>query len=79
MLSVLPVNAEEPTDISNHWAQDYILSMLNNEIMEVYPDGTFKPEKAISRGEFALALAKQMNLIPDNNFKFTHLARLSRG
>lgn len=79
LLSVLPVNAEEPTDISNHWAQDYILSMLNNEIMEVYPDGTFKPEKAISRGEFALALAKQMNLIPDNNFKFTDLADYPEG
>ena len=69
----LAVSAAEPTDISNHWAQDYILNLVNNEIMEPYPDGSFKPDQAISRGEFAVALAKQMNLIPDNNPQFTDL------
>lgn len=73
LLAIFPVNAAEPADISNHWAQDYILSMLNNEIMELYPDGSFKPEQAISRGEFTLALAKQMNVIPDRNPQFTDL------
>ncbi len=62
--------AAEPTDISNHWAQDYILNLVNNEVMELYSDGTFKPDKPITRGEFAVALARQLNLLPDNN---THL------
>jgi hypothetical protein len=66
--------AAEPTDISNHWAQDYILNLVNNEVMELYSDGTFKPDKPITRGEFAVALAKQMNLLPDNN---THLSDLN--
>ena len=74
LLAVYPVYAIEPTDISNHWAQDYILNLLNKEIMEAYPDGLFRPEQAITRGEFAIALARQMNLIPDNNPQFTDLA-----
>lgn len=69
----LAVSAAEPTDISNHWAQDYILNLVNNEIMEPYPDGSFKPDQAISRGEFAVALAKQLNLVPDLNKHFEDL------
>lgn len=65
--------AVEPTDISNHWAQDYILSLLNQDVMKTYSDGTFKPNQAITRGEFAVALAKQMSLIPDKNTKFQDL------
>lgn len=67
------ISATEPTDISNHWAQDYILNLVNNDIMETYPDGTFKPDQAITRGEFAVALAKQINLLPDNNIRFSDL------
>lgn len=62
--------AVEPTDISNHWAQDYILSLVNNEVMETYTGGQFKPEQSITRGGFAVALAKQLNLVPDNNNRF---------
>ncbi len=66
--------AVEPTDISNHWAQDYILNLINNEVMETYTDGQFKPEQPITRGEFAVALAKQLNLVPDNNNRFEDIA-----
>lgn len=54
LLAVYPVYAIEPTDISNHWAQDYILNLLNKEIMEAYPDGLFRPEQAITRGNLQL-------------------------
>jgi hypothetical protein len=40
------------------------------DIMEIYPDGTFKPEQAITRGEFTVALARQLNLLPDANNRF---------
>ncbi len=70
MLVSISAYAVEPTDISNHWAQDYILNLVNNEIMETYNGGQFKPGQAITRGEFAVALAKQLNLVPDNNNRF---------
>lgn len=65
--------AAQPTDISNHWAQDYILNLVNNEIMESYEDGRFMPDQAITRGEFAVALAKQLNMVPDNNNYFNDI------
>ena len=70
VLISISVYAVEPTDISNHWAQDYILNLINNEVMETYTDGQFKPDQAITRGEFAVALAKQLNTVPDNNNHF---------
>ncbi|MFP4016899.1 MAG: S-layer homology domain-containing protein, partial [Halanaerobiales bacterium] len=74
IISILLVStsiyAKKPTDISNHWAQDYILNLVNNEVMDNYKDGEFRPDQAITRGEFAVALAKQLNLVPDNNSHF---------
>ncbi len=65
--------AVEPIDISNHWAQDYILNLVNNDIMKLYSDKSFKPDQSITRGEFAIALTKQMSLLPDHNTNFSDL------
>ncbi|NLM96627.1 MAG: S-layer homology domain-containing protein [Halanaerobiaceae bacterium] len=73
LIITLSVSAIEPTDISNHWAQDYILNLVNKEIMEIYPDGLFKPDQPTTRGEFAVALAKQLKLVPDLNHHFEDL------
>lgn len=63
----------EPVDITNHWAQDYILNLISRDIMKTYSDGTFQPDQPITRGEFAVALARQLNTIPDENMKFKDL------
>ena len=60
------VKAEKPTDISNHWAQDYIINLVNKNIMNLYSGDKFKPNQAITRGEFSVALAKQLQLLPVN-------------
>lgn len=73
LISIQPVFAMDPTDISNHWAQDYILNLLNNDIMETYSDGTFKPDNPVTRGEFATALARQMQMLPENKIYFQDL------
>ncbi|MFW6035824.1 MAG: S-layer homology domain-containing protein [Halothermotrichaceae bacterium] len=67
------IQAAEPTDISNHWAQDYILNLVNNDIINLYEDDSFKPDQPITRGEFATALAKQLELIPVDTTKFEDL------
>ncbi|MFW6007234.1 MAG: S-layer homology domain-containing protein, partial [Halanaerobiales bacterium] len=61
------IMAEEPDDISSHWAQDYIINVVNDEIMKTYEDGSFKPDEPITRGEFSVALAKQLRLSPDSD------------
>ena len=71
IFAITPVSAAVPQDIENHWAQDYIMTLLNNNIMETDENGLFNPEAAVSRGEFAVALAKKQNLLATNidNFK----------
>ncbi|AZR73790.1 hypothetical protein BBF96_10570 [Anoxybacter fermentans] len=51
-----------PSDIKGHWAEDYITSLLDQNIMKVYDDGKFKPNQPITRAEFAEALARSLYL-----------------
>ena len=39
------------SDIAGHWAQDYINEAANAGIVDGYPDGTFGPQKRITRAE----------------------------
>lgn len=50
------------TDIKNHWAKENIEKLITKGIVSGYPDGTFKPDKTITRAEFASMLC--------NVFKF---------
>lgn len=62
LLFTLTLQAAEPVDVSNHWAQDYILNIVDREIMELDADNRFQPDREVTRGEFARALARQMKL-----------------
>ncbi|WP_017662166.1 DUF3370 family protein [Baaleninema simplex] len=41
------------TDIANHWAQLCIEQLAQRDIVSGYPDRTFRPEKYLTRAEFA--------------------------
>lgn len=45
-----------------HWAFEYIADMAKRDIISGYPDGTFLPEEAVSRAEFARILASAAGL-----------------
>ncbi|MEM9990278.1 MAG: S-layer homology domain-containing protein, partial [Bacteroidota bacterium] len=42
-----------PSDVRNHWAKAEIGHMLNEGYMSGYPDGTFRPDRTLTRAEFA--------------------------
>lgn len=44
--------ADNFSDIKGHWAENYIREAVAKGFVGGYPDGTFKPNKAISRAEF---------------------------
>ncbi len=47
-------------DISTHWAKEYIIYVVRNQLMTKYPNHYFLPEANISRGEAANILDKAL-------------------
>ena len=46
------------SDIQNHWARLFIEGLASQGIISGFPDGTFRPNQAMSRAEFAALLQK---------------------
>jgi hypothetical protein len=58
------------SDVQNHWAAKPIQSLADREVINGYPDGTFKPDQAVTRAELAKMLGKALNYQPVNETKF---------
>lgn len=50
------------TDIKNHWAEMNILGAAARGFINGYGDGTFKPDRQVSRAEFASMLVRALSL-----------------
>ncbi|MEW6572234.1 MAG: S-layer homology domain-containing protein [Bacillota bacterium] len=57
----------ELKDITKHWARQNIEYLVSRGIIKGYPDNTFKPERNITRLEFAVILARAANLPTEAN------------
>lgn len=55
------------SDISNHWAKDFINDLLSKNILSGYEDGTIRPDKNISRAELTTLVVRAMGLKPSEN------------
>ena len=62
------------SDIANHWAKDEISIAYNNGWITGYPDGTFGPNAAITRAEFAAIAARFDNDGDKTAAKFSDIA-----
>lgn len=61
-----PVPVPEPTDdISSHWAEPEIRRCMERGIVKGYPDGTFRPEKPVTRAEVAVIIDRLLNMEDD--------------
>ncbi|HBH13453.1 MAG TPA: hypothetical protein DDX29_10130 [Clostridiales bacterium] len=49
-------------DTKDHWSGDYIQEVVSRNIINGYPDGTFRPENKITREEFASILVRALGL-----------------
>ena len=54
------------SDIQGHWAQKEIETAIASGWVDGYPDGTFQPEKTITRAEFTKMLLDAIHLTPDS-------------
>ncbi|UVI31386.1 S-layer homology domain-containing protein [Paenibacillus spongiae] len=50
-------------DIDRHWAKDAIEKLASTGVLTEYRDGTFKPDKTISREEIVIILSRIVDLI----------------
>jgi S-layer homology domain len=47
------------SDVSvNHWAKDFIAELAAMEIVEGFPDGSFRPDSQVTRAQFAAMVAQ---------------------
>ncbi len=53
-----------PTDIQGHWSEPFVTSLVGQDVISGYPDGTFKPDKAITSSEFLSLLLKAVGETP---------------
>ncbi|WP_199615492.1 glycoside hydrolase family 3 N-terminal domain-containing protein [Paenibacillus alkalitolerans] len=47
-------------DITGHWAETPIRLLASNGLVDGYPDGTFRPGRAVNRAEYAVFLARMI-------------------
>ncbi|MEA4920019.1 MAG: Ig-like domain-containing protein [Clostridiaceae bacterium] len=65
LCSLTAINANAATtfsDVSSHWSKDYVYKAVSHGYVDGYDDGTFKPNKAITRAEFCKMLNKALGL-----------------
>ncbi|MEK4439294.1 polysaccharide lyase family 8 super-sandwich domain-containing protein [Paenibacillus sp. FSL K6-2862] len=55
-------SAQTWRDINGHWAADAILTAAQSNLVKGYEDGTFRPNKKVTRAQFIVMLARALGL-----------------
>lgn len=63
LLAALPLQAFAFSDTAGHWAEADISAMTEKGYLSGYPDGTFQPDKTISRAEFMKIITAVYGLV----------------
>ncbi|MBR5543053.1 MAG: S-layer homology domain-containing protein [Oscillospiraceae bacterium] len=54
------------TDVSGHWAEDYIHEAAAHGWIRGYEDGSFRPDRLITRAEAMTLINRVLNRVPEN-------------
>lgn len=58
------------SDLQNHWANDAIQALTAKGVLNGYPDGSFKPDQAVTRAELSKIIAKTFAYAAGNTKSF---------
>ncbi|MGG3309197.1 S-layer homology domain-containing protein [Paenibacillus lautus] len=50
------------TDITGHWAESDIQALYDLKLVKGYPDGSYKPDRPVTRAEFVALLVRSLGL-----------------
>ncbi|MBP1996001.1 DUF4838 domain-containing protein [Paenibacillus eucommiae] len=64
----------DPSDIKGHWAEAVLLEWLQEQLIFGYSDGTFKPDGAITRGEFMALVNRAFNYNEEALINFSDIS-----
>lgn len=67
------------SDTTNYWAKADIEELSDNKIIDGYTDGTFRPEKPMTRAEFATILVKVLKIPVTRDAKAAHFSDVPNG
>ncbi len=70
-LSSTAAYAIEANDTEGHWAGDEITKWISNGLATGYPDGSFGPNKFITRAEFITLINKAFGYTEENNIEYS--------
>ena len=48
---------------SGHWAEDAVQKLVDAGLIEGYPDGTFKGDRSMTRYEYAMVVARMLDML----------------
>lgn len=65
MLGVQPGGRAQFSDVTGNWAEGWIAVLAQGGIMQGYPDGTFGPDRQITRAQCAAFVARALGLSDD--------------
>lgn len=65
---------ELPADLAGHWAINSVAGLMNAGVISGYPDGSFRPDKTVTRAEFTVMLVKALKLEPKAGSAFKDTA-----
>lgn len=70
LVFIVPVQAASPSDYKGNWAENQIGGWFDKGLAVGYNDGTFRPDRAISRAEFVALINRAFNFTKktDTNF-----------
>jgi len=74
----LPVSSHAAvrfSDTAGHWAERYINTAIKENIINGYPDGRFRPDRAVTRAEFASMLNQALGNNGMENISFRDVSR----
>ena len=76
--NVYAANSTNFTDLnSKHWAYQAINTMVKDNVVNGYPDSTFKPDKEITKAEFAKIFSIALDVNDDNAGYSTYVEGVS--
>jgi len=64
VLTAQPLAAAPFADTGGQWAAPYIEQLATRAVIGGFPDGTFRPNRPVTRAEFAAILTRALNLSP---------------